>query len=120
MLIVCPLVSSILPLGPGPFHRLISGGATIREPEWLDLVPRLSLLEALSAAADEITIELAPGSVEVRLRQGTPEFVVATPPAEAPAETAETPPPALPEGNDSATARTEPLRPPPHLTRFRP
>ena len=35
------------------------------------------LLEALSAAADEITRELAPGSVEVRLRAGDPEFVVA-------------------------------------------
>jgi len=43
---------------------------------------RLMLLEALSAAADEITCELAPGSVEVRLRSGEPEFVVATPPAE--------------------------------------
>jgi hypothetical protein len=71
----------------------------------LESAIRLSLLEALSAAADEITIELAPGSVEVRLRQGTPEFVVATPPAEGPAEAAETPPAALPEGDDGATAR---------------
>jgi predicted DNA binding CopG/RHH family protein len=37
---------------------------------------RLSLLEALSAAADEITRELAPGSVQVRLRGRDPEFVV--------------------------------------------
>ena len=37
---------------------------------------RLVLLEALSAAADEITRELAPGSVEVRLRGRDPEFVV--------------------------------------------
>ena len=29
---------------------------------------RLTLLEALSAAADEITRDLAPGSVQVRLR----------------------------------------------------
>ncbi|WP_405115579.1 type II toxin-antitoxin system HicB family antitoxin [Micromonospora sp. NBC_01405] len=38
---------------------------------------RLALLEALSAAADEITRELAPGSVQVRLRGRDPEFVVA-------------------------------------------
>ena len=38
---------------------------------------RLTLLEALSTAADEITRELAPGSVELRLRSGEPEFVVA-------------------------------------------
>ena len=37
---------------------------------------RLCLLEALSAAADEITRELAPGSVQVRLRGRDPEFVV--------------------------------------------
>ncbi|WP_329101532.1 hypothetical protein OG792_21325 [Micromonospora sp. NBC_01699] len=37
---------------------------------------RLALLEALSDAADEITRELAPGSVQVRLRGRDPEFVV--------------------------------------------
>jgi len=42
----------------------------------LDSSIRLMLLEALSAAADEITRELAPGSVELRLRGGDPEFVV--------------------------------------------
>src|SRR5688500_6517735 len=41
---------------------------------------RLVLLEALSAAADEITRDLAPGSVEVRLRGREPEFVVTQPP----------------------------------------
>jgi hypothetical protein len=46
------------------------------------------LFEALSAAADEITRELAPGSVELRLRGGEPEFVVASAPAEEPAEPA--------------------------------
>jgi hypothetical protein len=45
----------------------------------LDSAMRLTLLEALSAAANEITVELAPGSVDVRLRGGDPEFVVATP-----------------------------------------
>jgi hypothetical protein len=45
----------------------------------LEAVARLVLLEALSAAADEITRELAPGSVEVRLRGRDPELVVAAP-----------------------------------------
>lgn len=48
----------------------------------LDSATRLVLLEALSAAADEITREMAPGTVEVRLRQGEPEFVVVAPPSE--------------------------------------
>ena len=48
----------------------------------LDSATRLVLLEALSDAASEITSELAPGSVEVRLRGREPEFVVAQPPAE--------------------------------------
>lgn len=48
---------------------------------------RLALLDALSVAAAEITQELAPGSVEVRLRGRDPEFVVAHPPqGEVPAE----------------------------------
>ncbi len=51
---------------------------------------RLALLEALSAAADELTLELAPGSVEVRLRGGEPSFVIegvaATPPATEPGQ----------------------------------
>ena len=42
----------------------------------LESATRLVLLEALSAAADEITQELAPGSVEVRLRGRDPGFVV--------------------------------------------
>ena len=53
---------------------------------------RLTLLEALSAAADEITRELAPGSVELRLRSGTPEFVVTSPPADEPVEAPAQPP----------------------------
>lgn len=50
---------------------------------------RLVLLDVLSDAADEITGELAPGSVEVRLRQGDPEFVVTAPPAAGDARAAE-------------------------------
>ena len=45
----------------------------------LDAAIRLSLLDALTAAAQEITCDLAPGSVEVRLRGRDPEFVVTTP-----------------------------------------
>ena len=46
----------------------------------LESAIRMTLLDALSTAADEITRELAPGSVEVRLRGREPSFVV-TPPA---------------------------------------
>jgi HicB family len=48
----------------------------------IDSSTRLVLLEALSAAADEMTRELAPGSVEVRLRGRDPSFVVTPPPTE--------------------------------------
>lgn len=44
----------------------------------LEAATRLVLLEALSAAASEITREIAPGSVDVRLRGRDPEFVVTT------------------------------------------
>jgi hypothetical protein len=46
----------------------------------LESATRLVLLEALSVAASEITRELAPGSVDVRLRGRDPEFVVTPPP----------------------------------------
>jgi hypothetical protein len=45
----------------------------------LDMALRLTLQDALAAAAEEITTELAPGSVELRLRGRDIEFVV-TPP----------------------------------------
>jgi hypothetical protein len=45
----------------------------------LESAIRLALLDALSAAAEEITDELAPRSVEVRLRGRNPEFVVNAP-----------------------------------------
>ena len=47
----------------------------------LDAMVRLVLLDSLSAAADEITTDLAPGSVAVRLRCREPEFDVTPPPA---------------------------------------
>lgn len=47
----------------------------------LESAARLTLLNALSTASEEITRELAPGSVDVRLRGLDPEFVVSAPPA---------------------------------------
>ena len=64
----------------------------------LESAIRLTLLEALSAAADEITRELAPGAVELRLRGGEPEFVAVAAPAAAPREEPAAPPPDAEEG----------------------
>ncbi|WP_086149773.1 histidine kinase [Cellulosimicrobium sp. KWT-B] len=88
----------------------------------LDAAVRLVLLDALSAAAGEISAELAPGSVDVRLRGGAPEFVVAVPavapaPPEAlvPASTPAAPAgPAPADVEAGATTRTT-LRLPDHL-----
>jgi Ribbon-helix-helix protein, copG family len=55
----------------------------------LESAIRMTLLDALSAAADEITRDLAPGSVELRLRGRDPNFVVNLPPAESLGRTAE-------------------------------
>ena len=62
----------------------------------LDSATRLVLLDALSAAAGEITRDMAPGSVDLRLRDREPTFVVTLPP---PSEAAATEPsePAAPE-----------------------
>jgi hypothetical protein len=66
---------------------------------------RLALLDALSAATDEITRDLAPGSVQLRLRGREPAFVVTPPPADdQPA--AATPPVVAPlDGDDAAVSR---------------
>jgi hypothetical protein len=48
----------------------------------LDSAIRLTVQDALIAAAEEITVELAPGAVEVRLRGRELEFVVTPPPAD--------------------------------------
>jgi hypothetical protein len=66
-----------------------------------DATIRLTLLETLSAAADEITRELAPGSAELRLRAGEPEFVVTAAPADEPIAPAAS----APEGDDGAMTR---------------
>lgn len=75
----------------------------------LEPAVRLMLLDALSAAADEITRDLAPGSVELRLRAGEPDFAVTPAPADDAAEpapaSAPSPPPTPPDGDEGATAR---------------
>jgi hypothetical protein len=83
----------------------------------LESATRLTLLNVLSAAMDEITRELAPGSVDVRLRGLDPDFVVTPPPTDsgAPMETAS---PSLPvpvvDADEGGTARVN-LRLPAHL-----
>jgi hypothetical protein len=86
----------------------------------LESATRLTMLNALSAAMDEITRDLAPGSVDVRLRGLDPEFVVTPPPVDVgtmePA-VAPTEPPRAPvsaEGDEGGTARVN-LRLPAHL-----
>jgi hypothetical protein len=76
----------------------------------LESAARLALLEALSAAADEITRDLAPGSVYVRLHGREPSFVVT--PAQLPDSFAESAapaaaalPPVATDTDEGATAR---------------
>ncbi|MFF5517042.1 hypothetical protein [Streptomyces coeruleorubidus] len=87
----------------------------------LESATRLTMLNVLSAAMDEITRELAPGSVDVRLRGLDPDFVVTPPPTEggAPAEPAapeplRAPAPTPTDGDEGGTARVN-LRLPAHL-----
>lgn len=75
---------------------------------------RLALLDALAAAAGDITSDLAPGSVELRLRGREPEFVVVPPPAEEHPAPAVTPPPPPVDGDETAVSRIN-LRLPDHL-----
>ncbi|MEU9130659.1 hypothetical protein AB0D08_21585 [Kitasatospora sp. NPDC048540] len=65
----------------------------------LESATRLTMLNVLSAAMDEITRELAPGSVDVRLRGLDPDFVV-------------TPPPSYGGATDAGPVSAEPLRAP--------
>ncbi|MFJ3175266.1 toxin-antitoxin system HicB family antitoxin [Streptomyces roseus] len=88
----------------------------------LESATRLTMLNVLSAAMDEITRELAPGSVDVRLRGLDPDFVVTLPPAEggapagppAPFEPLPAPAPVAADGDEGSTARVN-LRLPAHL-----
>ncbi|MGY1730160.1 hypothetical protein ACI798_01470 [Geodermatophilus sp. SYSU D01045] len=65
---------------------------------------RLALLSALSAAAEELTGQLAPGSVDVRLRGSELGFVVTPPPAATEPHDAPAPEAVL-DGDDGGTIR---------------
>ncbi|WP_432102891.1 hypothetical protein [Streptomyces sp. bgisy091] len=85
----------------------------------LESATRLTMLNVLSAAMDEITRELAPGSVDVRLRGLDPDFVVTKPEGGEGRENSPAEPPAAPAAvpadvEDGATARVN-LRLPAHL-----
>ena len=80
----------------------------------LESAARLMLLDALSGAAAEITVDLAPGSVDVRLRGVDPEFVLTVPATEAPGTATASLPLVPTEGEDASTSRTT-LRLPDHL-----
>ncbi|GAA0452249.1 hypothetical protein ACFQ2B_13980 [Streptomyces stramineus] len=86
----------------------------------LESATRLTLLNVLSAAMDEITRELAPGSVDVRLRGLDPDFVVTLPSTDGGAPAAPAAPvepftaPAPADGDEGGTARVN-LRLPAHL-----
>jgi hypothetical protein len=80
----------------------------------VETATRLALQDALTAAAEEITVELAPGSVEVRLRGRDPEFVVTPPPVDNLEDRMEVAPPAPVEGDEGAQSRIN-LRMPEHL-----
>ncbi|WP_322762654.1 hypothetical protein [Frankia sp. Cr2] len=96
----------------------------------LDAAIRLTLQDALAVAAEEITCELAPGSVELRLRGRDLEFVVTPPPVDSSVDDlhgdddGDTTPngrpapgvalPASVEGDEGAMARIN-LRMPDHL-----
>jgi hypothetical protein len=69
---------------------------------------RLALLDALSAAAGEITRDLAPGSVELRLRGREPSFVVTLPADDVADDSGRPPAPPMPipaDGEDTAMSR---------------
>jgi hypothetical protein len=63
---------------------------------------RLALLDALAAATDEITRDLAPGSVQLRLSGREPSFVVTPPPADVAVAAPVAP---LPLDDDAAVSR---------------
>ena len=72
----------------------------------LDAALRLTLQQALADAADEITVELAPGSVELRVRGRELVFVVTPPPADEPGRDGDDrPAPDLPVGEEGEMAR---------------
>jgi hypothetical protein len=79
----------------------------------LDAAIRLTLQDALATAAEAITIELAPGSVELRLRGRELEFVVTPPPLESSDD--DGPGPEPPADSDEGAMSRINLRLPEHL-----
>lgn len=78
-------------------------GVAERLAAGLDAATRLVLLDALSAAAGEITRDLAPGSVDLRLRGREIAFVVTQPNTEPDADER---PAAAADLDDASTSRT--------------
>lgn len=102
-------------------HRQLAAAAAVSGEDARVLVERLAapleaaiqltLQDVLAAAAEEITTEVAPGSVELRLRGRDPEFVVTLPPTPAVAPDDEPATPsvrlaqALADGDEGAMSR---------------
>ncbi|MFE0425537.1 toxin-antitoxin system HicB family antitoxin [Streptomyces sp. NPDC058953] len=83
----------------------------------LEAATRLAMLGVLSAAMEEVSRELAPGSADVRLRGLEPDFVVNAPSAQDGATVEPLEPfvaQAAAEGDEGGTARVN-LRLPAHL-----
>lgn len=79
----------------------------------LDPAVRMTLIEVLSDAADEVTRQIDPGVVELRIRGREPQFVVTAPlvsehaaPMEPPAPPAPPAPPVPGEGEDGTARMT--------------
>lgn len=68
----------------------------------LDSATRLALIRALSDAASEISTELAPGSIEVRLHDNEPEFIVSLPEDSEPTTVITQPEPLADDGSEDA------------------
>lgn len=76
-------------------HQALSAAAAAGGPEAealierfalpLDAAFRLAMLDVVASAAGEVTEAIAPGRVDVRLRDRNPDLVVTTPPAGGPA-----------------------------------
>ncbi|MGC5018186.1 toxin-antitoxin system HicB family antitoxin [Micromonospora sp. DT47] len=73
----------------------------------LESAIRLTLLEALSAATTEITRDLAPGSVHLRLNGRDPDFVVTPAAPEQPAATDQTPTVPVSPIDETATSASD-------------
>ncbi|RFA08640.1 histidine kinase [Subtercola boreus] len=78
-------------------ERLVSG---------IDAAARLVLLDVLSAAASEITRDLAPGSVDLRLRGRDVDFVVTRPLPEADERGVDVTPLPTADLSDTSSSRT--------------